>query len=511
VSELHHFVGSAKLIALLTLLSRVAGVIREMAFSRAFGTAPLLGAFRLAFQLPNLARKLFGEGALTSSFIPVFARTLQHEGEEAAKRLAGGVLTLLTAVLTALLVLIELAVLAAGWFTWTPAVRLSLILMPYMVLICVAGLCSGVLNGLNRFAAPALAPVVLNVLMILAIWFGGERIGLDPEQHMNVVAASVLIGGVAQLGLQVAWLKAVRFLPRLNLNWGAPDVRRIVWLIAPLTLGVSVLQLNTFVDAVIAHFLVPDRRGLAVLGYSQYMSNLPLGVFATAIATAIFPLLAQRSAARDEAGLCRAVETGLSTSLFITVPASVGLILVAEPLVRLLFESGEFRPGDTARVATSLGCYCLGIWAYALSQVLVRVFYALGDNRAPIRAAAIVVAANLVLSGALVLTPLRESGVALATSAAGVLQVALLAGGLRSRLAGLNLRGVWITGGKVAVATGAMAVPVWALRGWTGWPELAELTARIAVGVGVYAGVSRVLRIDELALVLRSRFRGAER
>ena len=335
MSRNHQFVGSAKLIGALTLGSRILGLIRETGFSHFFGASPLFSAYRVAFQIPNLARRLFGEGALTSSFIPVFTRTLETEGDLQGKQLAGAVFTLLTTILIGLLVLIETGLLVASFFVQGPTLTLSAITMPYMVFICVTAFFGGVLNGLHRFAAPAIAPILLNVVSISAIWIGGSILHLQTYTHLILISCSVLVSGVLQLGLQLAWLRSCNFTIRVNWGWSSPAVQRIVRLMMPMIIGMSAVQLNTFADTLIALFLVEDGRGPAILGYAQYVSHLPLGIFGTALATAIFPLLAKRVAEKDTAGFKQVVEMGLRTSLFIAIPAGVGLILVADPLIQI--------------------------------------------------------------------------------------------------------------------------------------------------------------------------------
>jgi len=513
VSRPHRFVGSAKLIAALTLASRVLGVVRENAYAQFFGASPLLSAFRIAFQIPNLARRLFGEGALTASFIPVFAQARADDGDVAARRLAGGVFTLLTAALLALLAFGE-GVLLVIW-AWQPephpAVSLTILLLPYMLLICLTAFFGGILNAEHRFAAPAIAPTILNVVLISAVWGGGKLLDLDTHAHMRLVAWAALFAGVLQLGLQWVWLRSCGFRLAVNFDWRSPGVRRIMLLMAPMLIGMSALQINTFFDSMIAFFCVPDGRGPAILGYSQYMSNLPLGVFGTAVATAIFPLLARHNAAKDHVGFARSVEAGLRTSLFVSVPAGVGLILVAQPLVRLLFESELFTASDTDRVVLALRLYCLGIWSYAVQQMLVRAFHSMQNSRTPVRIAGTMVAVNFVLNLVLVHTRLWEAGVALATATTATAQALILAYKLHGQLIGMRWRRVAQSMIKCAIATGLMGVAVWIVGGHSPvgavlpQGDLKELLGCVVVGAGVYLAATWALRMEEGAIILGRR------
>ncbi len=509
MSKHHRFVGAARRIAALTLASRVLGLLREMVYGHFFGASPLFSAFRIGFQLPNLARRLFGEGALTSSFIPVFARSRADDGDEAAERLTGGVLTFACSVLLALLVVGELVLFVISRFTPSPTLVLAAVMLPYMPLICLTAFFGGVLQSCNRFTSPALAPLVFNVVVMLTAWFGGAILGLSPYAHLIVVAVSVLVAGGLQLGMQVAWVRGIGFKVRVNFDWAGSGVRRVTKMMAPMIIGLSAVQINTFCDFLIAFFFVPDGRGPAVLGFSQYLYNLPLGIFGTALATAIFPMLAHAHATNDRSGLARAIEYGMRTALFITIPAGVGLILIAGPLVRTLFQHGAFTPSDTSRVASSLSYYGLGIWAYSMQHILVRSFYSMEDSRTPVRIAMSMVLFNLVLN-LLLVGPMRESGVALATAITAFLQTALLATALTRRLPQLQWRSTITTAVQSVAATTAMGAAVWWLmNGSTSRALLSEretvvLVAAIAAGGLIYIAITRALSMEELGIILRS-------
>ncbi|MCA9249818.1 MAG: murein biosynthesis integral membrane protein MurJ [Phycisphaerales bacterium] len=499
----------------MTLASRVLGVLREMAYSYFFGATPLLSDFRFAFQIPNLSRRLFGEGALTSSFIPVFTKYRQADGDEPAKQLAGGVFTLVVTILSAMTVLAEVALLVVEYFKPFSAASLTMILLPYMVLICATALLAGVLNSLHRFAAPAIAPILLNVVLISATWLGGTSFGFDPRTHLRFIAFATLLAGCLQISIQVLWLKAIGFSIKPNFKWSSPPVRRVVSLLLPMILGVSVIQLNTFIDSVIAFTMVNDGKGLAELGYAQFLSHLPLGVFSTAIATAIFPLLSRHAAEGDETGFASSLDTGLRTSLFIAIPAGVGLILIAPHLVRLLYERGEFTSADTNRVVTALQCYCFGLWAYSAQQILVRGFYAKEDTKSPVYISVAMVGLNLMLNILLVRTSMREAGVALATAISAAIQIVLLAGFLKARVCTIHWPTIARSVLKSAFAAAVMGAGVWAMlrigplsrslasdgRAHT-MIEATQLGVTILIGAGIYGIIARLLNTDELKVLI---------
>jgi putative peptidoglycan lipid II flippase len=511
VKSEHRFVGSAKLIATFTLGSRILGLVREHAYSRFFGASPLFSAFRIAFQIPNLARRLFGEGALTASFIPVFTQTRAAGGDAEAQRLAGGILTLLATVLCALLLAGELIIALLVWRTPSPTLSLTALLLPYMLLICLTAFFAGMLNALNHFAAPAAAPMILNLVIIAVAWIGGTLLDLSPYAHLRCIAIAVLIAGGLQLGVQLWWLRRCRFRVRFNLDWRSVGVRRVVTLMTPMMLGMSALQVNTFLDSMIAFYFVADGDGPSLLGYAQYMSNLPLGIFSTALATAVFPLLAQHAASQDSLGHRRAVEAGLRTSLFIAIPASAGLMLVATPLVRVLFEGGAFTPADTRRVVLALCLYSVGLWAYAAQQMLVRAFHSLEESRTPVRIALSMLVLNLVLNLLLVRTALQEAGVALATAICAAIQTLLLAIAFQRRFPGMRWRGVLASASRCLIAAAAMSAVVAVLRGMTPLGnvlpagDLLQLLACVPIGAGVYLLTARWVGLEEGAILLRRR------
>ncbi len=499
------------------MVSRILGVVRECVYSYFFSTTELLSAFRIAFMAPNLARRLFGEGALSAALIPVLTESVQSQGEASSRRFVGTLLTYLGVVLVGLVVLVELVI--AGWraICDDPALELTAILIPYMILICGVAVAGGVLNVRRHFATPAAAPIILNLGIIGGTLGGALWADLRGMELMYVLCGSVLVAGVIQLAVTGVALRAVSFFPIFSGRWRDPQVRMVLRLMAPMILGLAAVQINTLADYLIAYFFVTEdgvRVGPAVLGYAQYLYQLPLGVFGISLATAIFPVLSEKAARNDGAGLAETVGRGLRLGLFIALPAAVGLIFVAGPLVATLYQRGEFDAGDTRRVAGVLVFYSLGLPAYFVQHVVVRTYYAMKNSRTPARVAMYMVGVNFVLNLVLVF-PLEERGLALATAACAVVQVIWLGAGLRRLVPELAWRKVAAGVVKSVVATVIMVVVLLIVSspslvgGLARTGPVVRLTTLVVLGVVAYMVAARLLRIEELGVALRGRKKGS--
>lgn len=507
------FVSTAWLIAALTLGSRVLGLIRECLFSYFFSTSELLSAFRIAFMVPNLARRLFGEGALSSAMIPVLTETLHERGAESSRRFVGSLLTALSVVLVAIILVTEAAIAAWRAIRDDLALELAAVLTPYMGLICIVAAGSAVLNVRRHFATTAAAPMLLNMGIIVSILAGALWAGLTGTRLMIAVCAGVLIAGVVQVVATGVALRAVAFFPHLGVRWRDPRIRAVGALMAPMILGLSAVQINSLVDYLIAYLFITqdgERVGPAVLGYAQYLYQLPLGVFGIALATAIFPVLSQKATEGDRAGLAEILGRGIRLSLFVALPASVGLMFVARPLVATLYQRGAFDAADTQRVAGTLLFYSIGIAAYFTQHILVRAFYAMHNSQTPARVALSMVAVNFTMNLALVFV-LQERGLALATAVCATVQVSWLSIKLAREIREIDWRRIRHGVTRMLLATGIMAgiltilvCPVLA-RDWITANPPARLAILVIAGVATYAAAAHVLRISELGAVLRSR------
>lgn len=503
------FLGAAGLMAGLTFLSRLLGLVRETLLSYYFGTSELLSAFRIAFQAPNLARRLFGEGALSSAMVPVLTKTLHERGDVEARRMVGSTLTATLVVLTVLLAVVELGIGAWRLIDDDPALRLTAIMMPYMVLICLAAVASGVLNVRGHFAVPAAAPTILNIASILAM-VAGAAIGLGSASLMDWNCYSVLLAGIVQLAATAIALKMAGFSPIWGRAWNDPEVRQVARLMGPMALGLSAVQINTLFDSLIAYVFVTndagERVGTAVLGFAQFLYQLPLGVFGISLATALFPVLARKAAEGDRIGMAGIFERGVRSGQFIALPSAVGLIFIATPLVSTLYEhGGEFDAESTRRVASALVFYSLGIPAYFLQHVLVRSYYALHDSRTPAKIAICMVIFNLCMNLMLVFV-MEEQGLALSTSISATVQACWLGIGLRRLFPEIQWSKLVWPMVQLLLATLAMAI---VLRVVGRWSEAAELhkSLRVATmlgaGVGAYFAAAWMLGVGELRSALR--------
>jgi len=523
VSKKVHFISSARLIGGLTLLSRILGLLRDAICLRFFGTE-VWHYFTVPFQIPNLLRRLFGEGALSAALIPVYSEK-RHQDPEGARRLARSVVTLLIVVLSGL-TLVGLGIIYLCWLlsrrefeSWL-VLSLAALMLPYMILICTVAAVGGLLNVHRHFAAPAAAPILLNVCIIaMVLWFR-EYFGSGPWKQIFSVATAVLIAGVLQLLLQYPALR--RHGIDLNLLWdfSDPALKRIMRLMGPMVVGLSVVQINVLLDSLIAYFLsgkagaetfmmggwtvsYPVRVGsVAHLYCAQRLYQFPLGVFGVALATAIFPYLSQYAAEKDRENFSRTLGQGLRMVVFLAVPATVGIVLVRIPYVAVVYEGRAFTRADTMAVARTLLFYTLGITAYFMQQLVVRGYYSFQDSLTPVKVAVRMVGLNFVLNLVLI-WPLGTGGLGLSTAICAAVQAVWL---LRLLIRRYELE---ITDGlRASVTKTALASAVLAIGGLVAWTylrgssQLVQIVIVVPVCVVLFAGTARLLRHPELSLLL---------
>ncbi|MSP67069.1 MAG: murein biosynthesis integral membrane protein MurJ [Alphaproteobacteria bacterium] len=413
-----------------TMLSRLLGFARDMLIAAALGAGPVADAFFVAFRIPNLLRRLFAEGAFSAVFVPVFAGRLEVAGPAAARALAEQALAILLAALAAVILVAATAMpwimlgLAPG-FAREPAkfalaVELTRITFPYILFISLVSLFGAVLNSAGRFAAMAAMPIVLNLVMIGVLLFLVGRFATGG----HALAWAVAVGGVLQFLWMAVAAERAGFELRLVRPRLTPELSQMLRLLLPATLGVGVAQINLMVDMVIASFL--PEGSISFLYYADRVTQLPLGVVGVAVGTALLPLLARQVCAGDAAGAAWNQNRALEFTLLLTLPATVALVVIAEPIISVLFGRGAFGPGAVAATAGALAAYALGLPAYVLIKVLTPGFFARLDTATPVKVAAVALCTNLVLNLAL-MVPLRHVGIALATAASAWLNVVLLA------------------------------------------------------------------------------------
>jgi putative peptidoglycan lipid II flippase len=421
---------AAATVGSLTLISRLLGFGRDMMIAAFLGAGAAADAFFVAFKLANLLRRLFAEGAFNAAFVPLFARTFEGEGAAAARKFAREAFAVLTLVLLGVVALAEIfmpvlvRILAAGFEPgdgrYELSVELSRITFPYLMLISLAALASGVLNSLGRFAAASLAPVLLNVVLIAALLLSAAA---------GWSAAHALAWGVAAAGVvQLAWVMWAAARAGMALTWVRPRrserIGRLYRLMLPGIVGTGVYQLNLVVDTWFASHLPPGA--VSWLFYADRLVQLPLGMVGIAIGTALLPALSRQLRAGQRTTADHTMNRGLELGLLLTLPAAVALAIIAGPIIHVLFERGSFDPTDTSATAAALAAFAVGLPAYVLIKVLAPAFFAREDTSTPVKIAALCLAANVGLI-LLLIQPLAHVGIALATGLSNWINAGLLA------------------------------------------------------------------------------------
>jgi putative peptidoglycan lipid II flippase len=508
---------AAGIISLATLLSRILGLIREQVFAAFFGAGFAVDAFQVAFRIPNLLRDLFAEGAMSAAFVPTLTRTREQQGEEAAMRLANLVINFLLVVLS--LVCIA-GILGANWivpllapgFGQIPGklvltTLMTQIMMPFLMLVALAAAVMGVLNTNGRFFIPAVAPTMLNLALIAAGFLLSPfmpRFGLEPIVGMAIGAT---LGGLGQLAIQLPTLRALGFRWRPIISLRDPGVLRITALMAPAAIGLAATQVNIFVNTLLASLLV--EGSVSWLNYAYRLMQLPIGLFGVAIATVTLAQVSRHAARKEMVELKRTISFSLRFVFFLTVPATLLLVTLAQPIVALLYQHGRFGAGDTVQTAQALWAYAVGLAAFSAVRVLVPVFYSLGMTRLPVTISFVTIAANVALNFAL-MGPLQHRGLALATSIASVLNFLLLFQALRRQVGPLGGRQIARSALKIllasAMASGAAYLAAHGTAALLGAASLLERTLIVGMGLAagslIYLGGCIALGVEEAAPAL---------
>lgn len=509
-SEEKNISSAAGVVGFWTLLSRVFGLIRDVVVATIFGSGMAADAFFVAFRIPNLLRRLFAEGSLTIAFIPVFTEYLATRSRQEAFGLARTVLTALSLILALVTIL---GVLGAPWIVRIQAfgfeaggakheltVLLTRITFPYIFLISIVAFFMGVLNSLRRFAAPAAAPVFLNVGMIGAAYLISPHLA----EPVLGLAIGVLIGGLMQVAVQVPWVlkEGLRLYPRWDP--GHPALRRIGLLMVPAIFGAAVYQFNQFIGTLLASFL--QEGSISWLYYADRLVQFPLGVFAITVSTVVLPSLSTQAARKENEEFIRTLSHALRIVFFVTIPSMVGLMMLGEPIVMLIFQRGAFDAFSTAMTASALFYYGAGLWAFSGIRVLVSAFYSLQDTKTPVRIAIVALTANVAFSLVL-MGPMNHAGLALALSLASTVQFCLLAVMLKRKIHGLPLGEVARSVGRCAASSMVMAAGLGilgstVLRVPVEGPfvlKAISLLALVVSGVVLFLVSAKLLRCRELA------------
>jgi putative peptidoglycan lipid II flippase len=507
--------------------SRVLGLVREVILNSIFGAGRELDAFLAAFRIPNLLRDLFAEGALSTAFVTTFSKKLTTEGKAAAFRLAHLVNTAAIAFMALAVVLgilgADLIVGLIGWGVQDDPAKLALtvdltrIMFPFILLVSLAAVWMGLLNSLGSFGLPASASSAFNIVSIAAgLAFG---YAFDPALGHRAIygfAIGTVFGGAAQWLIQVPKARSLGY--RFTWTWAPndPGLREVLRLMAPAIVGGAAVQVNVLVNTSFAFIL--EAGSVTCLNNAFRLMQLPIGLFGVAVATVTLPSVSRSVALADPEAIRGKLREGLRLATFLTLPASVGLVLLAPPVVSLIYERGAFTAADSARTAFALQAYAVGLAAYAAIKVLSPAFYALGLPQVPLRVSLLGITLNLLLNSVFIfIFRFGLAGLALSTSLVALINLAQLLGALRRPLGGVLTGAFFFALAKITFAAALMATVVlgslpylepWMDRGFL--PRLAATLLPIALGSGTYFLAATLLRLEETHILrkLASRLRG---
>ena len=493
-----------------TMLSRVLGLVREMFQSRLIGAGMEQSAFALAFAIPNMFRKLFGEGALTAAFVPVFAGELAQNGVERASRLARAVLTMAVLMLCSIVVLSMSALCVFSPFAGSERSRLAVslvgMLLPYMVFICAAAFGMGVLNAMGRFKASSFMPALLNAVWILALAFLSFFPGFPVALRVKLVAAAILFAGALQMVVMFACMRRAGVSPKPSFSgWGDGKVKLVWRNMAIAALGSGAIQVNYMLDAVLAQLASDWAAG--VIGYAERLMDLPLGVVGVAFGTVLLPTFSGLFARGDVAAARETLLSSVKSLLFVMIPAAAGLFVLAPAVVKVIYEGGDFDALATVRVARALGVYAVGLGFFGFQKTLVPWFQAQNDMKTPLRVSVATVGVNASLNIlAIWLLPVewRHVGLAASTVFCAALGCTILAVCARRGSGSLGLRKLVVPVGKILLASVAMgAALAWLSRRLSGTGAVLSLAILVVSGVAVY-GLCALAAMPDLVAGLRN-------
>lgn len=503
MSSQKHVTKAAGVVGLATMVTRILGYIRDMVIATAFGAGMEADAFFVAFRIPNMLRRFVGEGALTVTFIPVFVEEHQ-QSEERAWKLTNSVMTLLMLLLTVLVTLgmvfmpAIIKVIAPGFDSnpekFALTVSLTRLCFPYVFFISLAALATGVLNSLQHFLSPGLAPAMLNITLISAVFW---LCPLFKNQPVTGLAIGVVAGGMLQWLFQVPSMVKRGFRYRISFDYKNPAVQKIGKLLLPTLFGLAIHQITVFINTLLASYL--QEGSVSYLYYANRVQEFPLGIFCMPVATAVLPTMSAQAAKGEHDQFLDTLSFALRMVQFVTIPAMIGTIVLRVPITGALFEYGRFTPADTQATAQALLCYMLGLSAIAASRIIVPVFYSLKDTKTPVKCAV----ASLILSivsSLILMKPMQHNGLALASTIAAFCNMTLLIYALRKRLGRINWRSIGISTGKSALASAVMGVCCWPFIS----PAYAHewvLIPAIGVGAAVFVLSAWLLKSDELVFL----------
>jgi len=496
---------SASVIGFATLCSRILGFIRDVVIARLFGVYVYAQAFVIAFRIPNLFRDLVGEGAANAALVPVFSEYKHKHTEEEFWELANVVLNLLLISVTAITVLgiifspLIIRLIAPGFISDPQkleiTIRLNRVIFPYILLISLAAYAMAILNTLKHFSVPAFAPCLLNIsIIIFALIFGESIKGL---------ALGVLVGGVLQLAIQIPVLYKKGFHLNLFRRFKHPAEKTIGKLMVPRLFSSSVYQLNNFVDSIFGSLAsIVGEGGVAVLYYAYRLVLFPLGIFSNALSQAILPTFSTQALEDSHDNLKNTLSFGLRSTFFVMIPASVGFMVLAHPIIQTIFKGGKFDAYSATQTANVLIFYSIGLFAYGATKILQSCFFALKDTKTPAKISFVALIVNIILN-AILMFPMKLSGLALATSISGINTFLILFILLRKKIHGFDIKAITISFMHILLASLAMGLVCWAVSKNIVFDNgtlarVFNLSLSIASGLISYVVFCLILRVKEI-------------
>lgn len=505
--------------AIATMTSRVLGLVREMAYFHLMGVSWVAGAFTYAFQIPNLFRRLLGEGALTAAFIPVFKQKEKTEGHEAMWHAANAVISgLLVAASVIVVVAIIVISIVLGAVHIDDAstilmLRLLRVMFPYLLLVCFAAVCMGMLNARGHFFIPALGAAMLNIVMIASVYLIAPVMGKELHEKIFGLAIGVLLAGAAQAAFQLPLLTRDGFRYRWVRPWSDPTVRDVIKRMLPGIIGVAAFQINVMIASGFAFAVGPEI--VAAFGVAVRLMELPQGVFGISLATYILPTLSGLAAEKKYPEFRAMLRDGIGYLLFINLLATVLLIVLAEPMIRLLFEHGRFDSIATARTTVALTALAPGLVAFSCVNIFARAFYALGDTKTPMKISVFCLVLNAALTLPLVWF-IKEAGLGIANTTTSFVNISLLTFALRKKLKHLDMQSLRHHLGALVVCSAGAALLAWGAKFmWeqklghqTFWLKTGEVFVPMLGATLVYFAIAFAFRVPfahDFLKVLRRR------
>lgn len=524
VTHKRQILKSASIISIITVASRILGYVRDQRLTLLLGTTGLADSFVLAYRIPNVLRRLVGEGSMTAAFIPVFTDHMRNRSREETWEFANRLFWTFCVILSGLTVLgVIFSPLFVRFFSMFgknqvqfEAIYLNRLMFPYILFIGMAAMAMAILNCFHIFGPPAATPILLNISFIV---FSVAAVWKHFSSPAAALAVGVLVGGIFQFFWQVPQLVKRGMNFKFVVSFTDPGVRRVARLMIPGFLGMGIAQINLLVDTIFANAKIMPEGSLVSLYVADRVTELVLGGYAIAVATAILPMMSHQAAAGDHEGMKKTFLFALRIVSFITIPAAVGLVILREPIVQVLFQHGRFVAESTRLTARALLYYSLGLPAFAAVKLIVPAFYSTQDTRTPVRVAVLAMLANVLLNIIFLFyffAKLKNGGPALASALAGYFNVFALFIVFRLRFGRLGTRDVAASLGKIVASASVMGVVCWSALKYSRFDSIEHFVPRLLVFIALigsatltYLGLAWAFRCDEISEVYGIAFHSA--